>query len=221
MDKRVQLSNSVPKTGNEWVMPKLNPTDYTFSDLAGGLDRTPCRSLCYLVGLVDSAAHKISDVLPAKQILSWLYDCEEQSLNAEHLKHGENFFTRYFPGGYYPQTPCMVTKAWSPISAMLERGFEPEILNRDSKPILRVATGIWRPQVITGAVGIESAKTVEELFWAIMAEVSRRAMNRKMWVSIIAQPGWSYDAAIGSLPSWPAEEVAKAGRILWKRTPEG
>lgn len=202
-------------------MQRLDFAKYTFAGLEGSSNPERFPSLCYLVGLVDSPTHKISEALPAKRILSWLYDVEEQCLNAEHLKHREIFFDRYFPSGYHPQTPCMLAKLWSPISAMLERGFEPEILSRDSRPSVIVASGIWKPPVISGAIEIENAKTVEELYWAIMVEASRRANDRKMWISIIAQPGWDYESAIDSLPCWSAEEVAKSGRILWKRTPEG
>jgi hypothetical protein len=200
-------------------MQKLNFADFTFSSLSGQGSQGS-RSLSYLVGLVDSASHKISDVLPAKRILSYFYEAEEQCSNAYELEKSESFFTRFFPGGYHPQTPCMLANAWSPIGGMLERGFAPEVLNREPTRVLATATGIWRPPIIDRGSGIESAITVEELFWAIMAEVSARARDRRMWINIIARPGWSYDAAIGSLPDWPPEEVAKAGRVLWKRTPE-
>jgi hypothetical protein len=205
-------------------MPKLNLADYTFEGLyypVGGAEPDPgrCPSLCYLIGLTDSPTHKISDILVAKRILSWLYDCEEQSVSAEHLRAGEKFFDRYFTGGYKPQTPCMVVNQWSPISAMLERGFEPQILNRD--PGWRsVATGIWKATT-ADAVEIESAETGEDLFWAIIGKVSARAVERRMWLSIIAKPGWDYGTAVNSLPPWLEAEVEEADRVLWKRTPDG
>ncbi len=200
-----------------------NSADFTFAGLVGGRNTDEGNpSLCYLVGLVDSPSHEISNVLTAERILSWLYDAEEQSANAEELKSGESFFNRYFDGGYHPQTPCMLVKVWSPISAVLDRGFEPEMLNKDqSRPHRSAVSGIWKPQIITGAVELEKASTVEDLFWSVMAKVSRRAVSQKMWISIIAKPGWHYDSAIGSLPTWRPEEMAKAGRVLWKRTPEG
>jgi len=162
----------------------------------------------------------VSDTLAAKRILSWLYGFEEQALNAAHLRAGEGFFERYFTGGFYPQTPCMVAERWSPISAMLERGIEPRILNREAK-WRAVATGIWEPPKVSDVMEIESARTDESLFWAIIGKVSSLAVAKGMWISVIAKPGWDYAAAINSLPAWPTEEIAKSGRVLWKRTPEG
>ncbi len=40
-----------------------------------------------------------------------------------------------------------------------------------------------------------------------------------MLVSLIAEPGWWYESGIDSLPHWGPEELAKADRILWSRTP--
>ena len=204
---------------------KYRIDDYTYQGLVYPIDNPshqpgPSRSLCYLVGLVNSQDHKISEVLPAKRIISWLYSCEEQSINAEHLKEGETFFERYFVGGYYPKTPCMIVNQWSPISAMLERGFDPVILCREPK-FRAVATGLWTPPVFSQILEIESAKTDEELFWAIIMKVSHLATERSMWINIIAQPGWDYDAAIHSLPNWTEGDVENAGRILWERTPAG
>jgi hypothetical protein len=206
-------------------MPKVNAEEYTFDGLkhpVGGAASDPgqCPSLCYLVGLTDSPTHKISDALVAKRILGWLYEFEEQALNAEHLKAGEEFFSRYFEAGYHPQTPCMVVKQWSPISAMLERGFEPRVLKRETK-WRAAASGIWEPPTLSGILEITSARTVEELFWAIVAKAASRAIERHGWISIIAKPGYDYDSAVGSLPTWPVEEVARAGRVLWQRTPAG
>jgi len=156
----------------------------------------------------------------AKRILIWLDEVEGQSLNADHLKANEEFFSRYFEGGFYPQTPCMVVNPWSPIGAMLERGMMPLVLNREPK-FRAVATGIWEPQVDLAANDIEAAETDESLFWAIIGKVSELALERKMWINVITKPGWVYSSAINSLPDWPAEEVAKAGRVLWKKTWEG
>jgi len=200
-----------------------NKTDYTFDALDEKAAAMGRDSLGYLVSLVDSPSHKISDILPAKQILSWLYGIEEQAPSGGALKEREqSFYSRFFAKGFQPQTPCMLVKLWSPIAAMLEREFKPLVLNRDtSKPHHRVATGIWEPLALSNSPQIETAKTTEELFWAIMAAVSARASNQKMWISIIAQPGWVYESAISSLPNWSAQEVAASGRVLWKRTPQG
>jgi hypothetical protein len=173
------------------------------------------------VSLTDCADHKISETLPAKRILDWLYEVEEQSLNADELEAKEKqFSSRYFEGGFYVKTPCMVTEQWSPISAMVERGMAPEVLNRE--PGFRAAaTGIWAPPANLEQVEIESASTDEELFWAIIGAASRLAVEQNAWINVIAQPGWHRPAAINSLVKWPPEEVAKAGRLLWKRTSEG
>jgi hypothetical protein len=202
-----------------------NIRDYTFQGLRSpvGSHKDPgdgCPALCYLIGLTDSPTHKISDPLIAKRILSWLYDTEEQASDPAHLRVSEGFFERYFQGGYNPSTPCMVVTRWSPISSVLERGFEPLVLNRESK-FLAVASGIWGPFADLDFLEIGSAKTDEELFWAIIGVASGLAVEQKRWISIIAGPGWSYEAAIGSLPNWKSEESSKAGRVLWKRTPQG
>lgn len=210
-------------------MSKLD--EYTFDGLyyASGegavesrLDNSPryLTSLCYLVGLVNSPSHSISDVLPAKRILPWLYEVEEQATNAEHLKSFEQFYNRFFDGGFYPKTPCMVVREWSPIGAMLEREFEPLILNREER-IRACATGLWNPIKGLSHLKIELAETDESLFWAIMANVSQMAVEQGMWISVVAAIGWDYESAIGSLKPWLPEEVARAGRVLWKRTPLG
>jgi len=202
-----------------------NPFDYSIEGLyypLGGAKNDPerCPYLCYLVGLVTSPAHGISDLLAAKKILSYLYESEEQVPDSDGLKEVEKFFDRYFSGGYHPQTPCMVVRNWSPIAALLECGMKPTVLARESK-FRAVASGIWQPAAGKNAMSISLANTDEDLFWAIFTEVSHRAIEQKMWISVIAKPGWDYSAAIGSLPDWSHGEIEKAGRVLWKRTPEG
>jgi hypothetical protein len=199
--------------------------NFTFEGLRCplGSDKDPgshSKSLGYIVGVTDSPSHPISAPLTAKRILCWLAEIEGQASNTEHLRAGEEFFKRYFDGGYQPRTPCMVVTRWSPIAAMLESGFEPLVLNRENT-ILAVATGIWEPCVKLEPTEIHAANTDRELFWAIIGTVSRRAAEQESWISIIAKPGWNYDSAIGSLPDWPPEDVARSGRVLWKRTPEG
>jgi hypothetical protein len=68
---------------------------------------------------------------------------------------------------------------------------------------------------------VSACHTVEDLFWAVLGSVCARARERKMWISLIAQPGWMYDSAIGALPKWSAAEIKKADRIVWQRTPDG
>ena len=203
-------------------MSKYNAAEYTFAGLDSLGEPTGGPTfLGYLMGLVDKPDHGIADPPTARIILPWLYDVEEQASDAAYLGASESqFFSRYFEGGYLPQTPCMVTKAWSPLGALLERGIEPVVLRRQEK-IRAAATGIWEGVSIGDAKGIREAVTVEELFWALFDTVSKRAKERGMWVSVIAKPGWCYDSAIGSLPKWPSWEVEKAGRVIWQRTPEG
>ena len=201
---------------------KFDPARYTLKGLllpAGGGEEDPvqCPSLCYLVSLVNAAHHKIADPLAAKRIISWLYDAEEQAVNAKHLKAAEEFFDRYFEGGFFPKTPCMVVDSWSPIGLMLERGMEPLVLNREPKR-RAVASGIWDPKSIRCTGKVELSKTDEELFWAILSKVSHIASDQEMWLNIIAAPGWMYEKAIKSLPVWSANEVEITGRVLWKRT---
>src|SRR5688572_7293536 len=124
-------------------MGKFRAADYTFSGLTG-FESTggPPSYLAYLVGLVDAPDHEVADPGVAKRILPYLYEIEEQKLTAESLRDSESaFFSRLSAERYFPQTPCMVTKAWSPIGAMLERGIEPLVLRREAK-ILAAATGI-------------------------------------------------------------------------------
>jgi hypothetical protein len=196
--------------------------EYTFLGLDNhGKSTGGAPGLAYLIGLVDSPTHEITQPLAAKRILAWLFDEEEQVRNADELfKRQVEFFTRYFPRGYFPQTPCMLTKSWSPIGAMLQRGLAPVGLWREEK-IRAVATGVWEP---TGLADFKSSKdcvTVEDLFWGVLGEAFTRARQRKMWVSVIAKPGWCYESKIGSLGKWSGEEIAKADRIIWMRTPEG
>lgn len=200
----------------------MSIADYTFNGLrdCGRPGAIGSPSLCYLVSLIDSANHKISDTLCAKPILGWLYDVEEQAPNSNYLKKREEFFGRYFSGGFFPKTPCMVVDEWSPVSAMLEHGLEPVILNRE--PNRRaVATGIWSPVALTTEHDIATAGSDEELFWAILEKAMRLALDRNAWISVIAQPGWLRSAAIKSLPAWSGEDILSSGRILWKRTSEG
>jgi hypothetical protein len=123
--------------------------------------------------------------------------------------------------GYFPQTPVMKTRAWSPAGALLEAGFEPIVLERYFSGANAVATGIWCPMTISDPKSIQYSSTDEDLFWAIMAKVSERAKKRKQHISVVATPGWAYESAIGSLQDWDEAEIEKADRVVWKRTPDG
>ena len=202
-------------------MSQYEIRDYTFLGICNhGKPLEDVSSLAYLVGLVGSRDHEISNPVPAKRILAWLFDEEEQAKGANQLLLSqEDFFRRYFHGGYLPQTPVMLTQAWSPIAAMLEKGLEPLILRREDR-LMSVATGIWPHQNVAADISVTKAKTPQELCWGILTQVFQRARERELLISIIAQPGWNYGTKIGSLPRWTAEEVARADRILWKRTAE-
>ena len=102
---------------------------------------------------------------------------------------------------------------------MLERGLNPVVLRREQR-VRAVATGIWQPTTFESPKPIQACKTVEDLFWAVLSEAFQRAAKRKLLVSVIAEPGWSYETKVESLGRWSGLEVAKADRILWQRTPE-
>jgi len=196
-------------------------TEYTYLGLCNYGKRLGPPSLAYLIGLVNSADHKIGNPFVAKRILTWILDEEEQvTTAAELLSRQKEFFSRYFDGGYQPQSPVMLAKRWSPISAILERGLKPLILLREEK-IRATATGIWQVTNTEGPKTLGDCRNVEELFWSVFCSASRRAQERQALVSIIAKPGWAFET-IGSneaLPRWSPKEVASADRILWKRTP--
>jgi hypothetical protein len=174
--------------------------------------------LAYLVSLVDSAKNKAGDPDTATSLITLICDEEEQAQNpSDIMRMGK----RYFPKAFYPQTPVMMAKGWSPISSMLERQLIPIVLNRKVNGGAAVATGIWKPAPLEQTKKIGACKTVEELFWAIIQEAFSRASKRRCLVNIIAEPGWDYDEAIGSLPTWKKHQLVKMDRILWKRTPEG
>ena len=174
-------------------------------------------SLVYLVGLVESPDNQITDLKFIKNRLPYIYEVEEQQRKARDLLQFQKN-VKPFPEGYYPQTPVMLTKAWSPIGAMLERGLRPVVLKRDPG-FQAIASGIWEAASFEDASQINTSKTPEELFWAILTEAFRRARERKMYVSIVANPGWDYENGIDSLPTWSQAEITKADRILWRRTP--
>src|SRR6266404_4291069 len=125
-------------------------SEYTFLGLCNHGQPIGTPDLAYLIGLVDSPNHKIVEPFSAKKILTWLFDEEEQVSGAiELLSRQEKFFSRYFRGGFYPQTPVMLTQAWSPIGAMLEHGIKPVALKRENQ-LRSVATGIWEPTALAG-----------------------------------------------------------------------
>jgi hypothetical protein len=202
--------------------------DYTFLGLCkNGKPMELVDSLVYMVALADSEDHQILDLSVANQVLGVVFDMDELITQASDMATSQELS---LPTGYYPQTPAMVTRAWSPIASMLERSFKPIALKRDPT-FLSVATGIWSPTLFEkseqvaglfeNVKQISDAETSEELFWSILPEAFSRAMKRGKFVSVVAKPGWSYESSIGSLAEWTIKEIALADKILWKRTPEG
>lgn len=201
----------------------FEPAEYSFFGLLNsGKPLGTTSSLGYLIGLVNSPQHEITQTLPAKRIINYLFEVEEQCSEAsELLERQQRFFLRYFNGGYHPQTPVMLAKLWSPLSAMLDLGFEPTALKREQKT-RSVATSIWAPDTIANRSlqYCHTTESPEALFWVLMREAVRRARHRSMLISVIAQPGWNYDTAIHLLLPWSQDEIVKADRILWKRRPK-
>jgi len=200
-------------------MSEYDPREYSFLGLYGhGRQIGPVTSLAYLVGLVPSADNGIAEPGAAGRILSYFFDIEEQVTSAEKLLVlQKQFLSRFSADGYRPLTPAMLTLGWSPIGAMVQNGLEPITLRR-APGIKAVATGIWRNISIQGARPIDKCETDEALFWAILNEASRRALEQRHLVSVVSKPGWAYETNKG-LPSWPGSEIQKADRILWKRVP--
>jgi hypothetical protein len=198
-----------------------DPKDYTYLGLENqGTPLDPdwqARSLVYLIGLVATGEHKIKQPDVAYRILSWLFELEEQVETGTALLQRQNaFFQRHFSAETYaPQTPCMLTLAWCPIGALLERGHQPLILGKQQR-LLAAASGVWPPGDNEEAGEISGARTDEDLFWAIFKAVSERAKARKLLVSLIAKPGWALHMA-ESLSPLNEQEVAKADRVLWFR----
>jgi hypothetical protein len=198
-------------------MNEADIREYTFEGLC--TDPSWETTLAYVVALVDSLANPVAN--PEIASYRTLYFLEEAELNisgAEELIEAQK---EMLPLGYFPQTPVMHTKKWSPIAAMLERGYAPIALRRQKQGAVYCATGMWEPTISETSLPMRECRSAVELFWAIMREASDRATKRGCFVNIIAQPGWSYDQAIGALAYWSESQISKADRILWKRTPEG
>ncbi len=203
--------------GNKHAMDDYNINDFTFDALCLHDKGPEINTLAYLIGLVDSEKHVAGDPFKARRILYQLSEAEEQIEDAGDLLGWQ---AEVLPKNYFPQTPMMLVQRWSPIVAMIEKGFKPESLARIDKPACRVS-GIWKPATYTGSKKISDCQTDEELFWVIMNEVFKRATDRGLLVNIIAEIGWGYERGIGSLTVWDAKEISKADRVIWKRTVKG
>lgn len=201
-------------------MSKYAIEDYSFDSLRGGNRGDKIETLAYLIGLVDSSSNSAGDLDTAQfRILLPLSEVESYAECASDLLKLQAGF---LPENYFPLTPVMFVKRWSPISFMLQRGFEPCVLNlkTDGGPHA-VATGIWAPAALAHTVRLEDCASDEELCMALINEAFNRARSRGWYVNVIAQVGWKYESQVGRLQMFSEREVSKSGRILWKSTIAG
>ncbi len=190
--------------------------EYTFLGLSNhGKPLKLIDSLAYLISLVDSPENKITNPDVAANVLAIAYDADEQISVSERLSWQE----QVLPKGYYPQTPAMLTQKWSPIAAMLDQGFSPLVLRRDPSSCA-AATGIWGTSPFRSSKSIGDCITVQELFWSVLGKAFCRAGERELLVSIVAQPGWSYERGVGVLENLADADLILADKILWQRTPD-
>jgi hypothetical protein len=198
----------------------FNIGEYTFEALCLKNVGPKIETLAYVVGLVDSEQHVagIPDTARHK-ILYPLSECEVHVARAKDILKMQ---AQFLPSNYLPQTPVMFVRRWSPITSMLNKGFEPITLTRKAENApFAVATGIWKAGIAPGAKKVPDCTTDEELFWAIMSEVFEKARNQVSCVNIIAEVGWSYKKQVGRLQTMNDKEVAKSGRVIWKSTVDG
>jgi hypothetical protein len=197
-DIRIEQSHKFqkPETGSKKSLVafadiKYNAADYTFWGLLNNGVQTshPVTSLAYLVGLVDSP------------------DAQDLASRPGELS----------PKAYHPLTPVMLTKSWSPISAVLEKGWKPIVLSRLAKA-RACASGIWNIKEIGHAAPYKECLTPEQLFWSVLSKVAEQANSRGLLVSIIACPGWSYEHG-HALSDLTFDEAKKADRVIWQRIP--
>ncbi len=192
----------------------MNANEYTFEGLGGGGEYVT--SLAYLVALITSTSEAFRNE-ENDWVLAAHYDFEEQARSPSDLLEGERL---HLPDNVFPQTPVMITRRWSPLASVLEKGLQPIFLRRAKFPN-NLGVGIWLPHAFGDAKDPGSCRTDEELFWSVFDLACSKAKERNLAVAILAEPGWSYESAIGSLQNWTAKQTAKADRVFWRRTPEG
>jgi hypothetical protein len=190
--------------------------DYSFSGLTSSSVEIARQitSLAYIIGLVKTAQNEIGDAQKAHSVISFLFETEEQAESGPDLVS----LQKYYPQGFFPQTPAMVVLKWSPIFAMLERGWEPLVLSRETRP-WSCASGIWKPQAVEHSKPYEECWNPEELFWSVLSAVVGKAKARDLLVCVSACPGWSYEDYLDSPCNLDLEEAKKADRVIWQRTP--
>jgi hypothetical protein len=161
--------------------------DFTFLGLLNnGTAIHPLHTLGYLVALVDSPENEIVRPHVAAKALRSSFLKERKLKSFPELLSQQK---QCFPEGYCPQTPVMLTLDWSPISAVLQRNFEPVVLVREAKRFRACASGIWDLRKINEVMSYEKCETSEELFWYVMKKVAEKAKQRNLLVSIVAKPG--------------------------------
>jgi len=198
-------------------MSNYDINEFTFEALCLENRGIHIDTLAYVVGLVDSEKHVAGDPKIARYDIFYpLSHAEGYMETPEDLLDWQAGFKSY--QNYFPQTPVMFVQRWSPILAMIEKGFEPESLMRLAEGPHAVASGTWKPYEYTGAKAIQDCESDLDLFWAIISEAFKRARDQGYFVNIISEVGWSYDEMIGGLAEWDEEQIAKSGRILWQRT---
>lgn len=195
----------------------LESSDYTFSGLLsdGKPVNSPITSIAYLIALVETPENPVSNLDKAKQLLRYLFDMEEQVKSAAELLAIQ---AEIAPKGYFPQTPVMLALRWSPISALLEGGWDPILLTREAKA-RACASGIWKMMHVENNESHRKPSTSEELFWCVLYEVSQKCRARNQFLSIIAKPGWSYESNDDRPWNFTQAEAQKADRVIWQRTP--
>ena len=185
----------------EDTMSKYNPAEYSFHGLCrDGKSRPQAKSLnslIYVIGLVDSINNKAASLRWVNANLPPIYDVEEQIQDAPDLLSWQR---EILPSGYFPQTPCMLTLAWSPSQPCWSRVLNP--LCYDAIRMGRlVPQASGSPSLLKVPATLMMPRIFEQLFWAILSEAFHRAKERKMLISIIAKPGWSYQTAPGPCPN--------------------
>jgi hypothetical protein len=193
-------------------------SEYTFSELlmSGMPLDSPLTSLAYLVALAESPQNEILNLSRAGYVLTRLFGLEHHVRNATELI--SIWSEERLPKGLYPQTPVMVTHEWSPIAEMLERGWDPIVLQRQRK-LSSCAAGIWEPKIIGQPDRGEWCDTQEGLFWHVMSKVAEKGKSRGQFICVVAKPGWSYEHCVGTPTNISLEEAQKADRVIWQRTP--
>ena len=127
-------------------MNDYNIADFTFEALCLHNKGPKIDTLAYLVGLVNSVKHPAGNPDIARYKI--LYPLSEGEHHMETPEDLLDWSAQILVENYFPQTPVMFVQRWSPIVAMIEKGFEPESLARLAAGPHAVASGIWKPNTL-------------------------------------------------------------------------